>query len=137
MVRRLRLPLAVGAITAAFFVISLGSAVSVSAAIDPVAFQKLGCNNGDYACFYARLYGGYPLRAPYCDNTGCTVAAVGDPFYGVPYPYYTAPSFVAPNANGYSVAAPSGVVSPTYIDPGTAVAVASTFQGGLITPLNH
>ena len=63
MFRRLRFRLAVGAIIAALFVIGLGSATSVSAAIDPVAFQKLGCNNGDYSCFYARLYGGYPLRA--------------------------------------------------------------------------
>jgi hypothetical protein len=137
MSRRLRIRFAAGAIAAALFVVSLGSTVSVSAAIDPVAFQKLGCNNGDLACYYARLYGGYPLRAPYCNASGCTVAAVGDPVYGVPYPYYTAPYFVGANANAYYVAAPSGVVYPTYVDPGTAVAVASTFQGGLITPLNH
>jgi len=135
MSRRLRIQCAVGAIAAALFVVSLGSTVSVSAAIDPVAFQKLGCNNGDYACFYAKLYGGYPLRAPYCDNTGCTVPNVGDPFYGVPY--YTAPYYVGPYTNPYVAAYPTGVVAPTYIDPGTAVAVASTFQGGLITPLNH
>src|SRR6185503_3971787 len=82
---RLRIRLAVGAIAAALFVLSMGSAVSVSAAIDPVAFQKLGCNDGDYACFYARLYGGYPLRAPYCNANGCTVAVAGDPLYGIPY----------------------------------------------------
>lgn len=137
MFRRLRFRLALGALTAALFVIAFGSATSVSAAIDPITFQKLGCNNGDYACFYARLYGGYPLRAPYCNGTDCTVAVVGDPFYGIPYPYYTAPYFVAPNANAYYVTTPSNVVYPTYVDPGTAVAVASTFQGGLITPLNH
>lgn len=136
MFRRLRRLLAVGALGAAMLVIGLGSGGSVSAAIDPVAFQKLGCNNGDLTCYYARLYGGYPLRVPFCDNTGCTYAAVGDPYFGVPYfasPYVAAPYFVNPNV----VAVPGGYVAPVYVDPGTAVAIGSTFNGGIITPLNH
>ena len=120
MFRRLRRLFAVGAIGAALLVIGLGSAGSVSAAIDPVAFQKLGCNNGDYTCYYARLYGGYPLRAPFCDNNGCTYAAVGDGYYGVPF--YAAPYYVAyPSGYAYPIGAP----------------LASQVNGGFITALNH
>jgi hypothetical protein len=139
MFRRLRRLFAVGAIAAALLAIALGSAGSVSAAIDPVAFQKLGCNNGDLTCYYARLYGGYPLRVPFCDATGCTYAAVGEAYYGAPYvaPYYANP-YVAPYYAGYAPGyiAPA-YAAPAYIYPGTAIAIASTFQGGIITPLNH
>ncbi len=120
MFRRLRRLFAVGAIGAALLAIGLGSAGSVSAAIDPVAFQKLGCNNGDYTCYYARLYGGYPLRAPFCDNNGCTYAAVGDGYYGVPF--YAAP-YYATYLSGYAY--PIGVP------------LASQVNGGFITALNH
>jgi len=124
---RLRRLCAVGAIGAAILVIGMSSAGSVSAAIDPVAFQKLGCNNGDYTCYYARLYGGYPLRTPFCDNTGCAYAAVGEGFYGVSY--YTAPSFTGyPYGYGYAY--------PAYVNP-VNVPLASQVTGGFITPLNH
>ena len=122
MFRRLRRLCAVGAIGAALLV-GLSSTASVSAAIDPVAFQKLGCNNGDYTCYYARLYGGYPLRAPFCDNTGCTVAAVGDG-------YFAAPFYAAPYYAGY----PGVYAKPGYVYPG--VGLASPVHGGFITPLN-
>ncbi|MDQ6602942.1 MAG: hypothetical protein M3Z19_09470 [Chloroflexota bacterium] len=125
MFHRLRRLFAVGAIGAALLVIGLGSAGSVSAAVDPVAFQKLGCTNGDYSCYYARLYGGYPLRAPFCDNNGCTYAAVGDGYYGVPY-------YAAPNYAGY----PYGYAYPNYVYP-VGVPLASQVNGGFITPLNH
>lgn len=39
--------LAVGAVVAALLVVSLGNAASVSASIDPLTFQKLGCNVND------------------------------------------------------------------------------------------
>lgn len=125
MFHRLRRLFAVGAIGAALLVIGLGNAGSVSAAVDPVAFQKLGCTNGDYSCYYARLYGGYPLRAPFCDNNGCTYAAVGDGYYGVPY-------YAAPNYVGY----PYGYAYPNYAYP-VGVPLASQVNGGFITPLNH
>lgn len=125
MFRRLRRLFAVGAIGAALLVVGLGNAGSVSAAIDPVAFQKLGCNNGDYTCYYARLYGGYPLRAPLCDNTGCSYAAVGDGFYGAPY-------YAAPYYAGY----PYGYAPPAYVTP-IGVPLAPLVNGGFITPLNH
>ncbi len=126
MFSRLRRLVAVGAIGAALLVVSLGSAGSVSAAIDPIALQKLGCNNGDYNCYYARLYGGYPLRAPFCDTTGCTYAAVGDGFFGVPY-------YAAPNAVPYYAGYPYG-----YGYPVIGVPPPSPVQGGyIITPLNH
>lgn len=125
MFHRLRRLCAVGAIGAALLVIGLGSAGSVSAAVDPVAFQKLGCTNGDYSCYYARLYGGYPLRAPFCDNNGCTYAAVGDGYYGVPY-------YAAPNYAGY----PYGYAYPNYAYP-VGVPLASQVNGGFITALNH
>lgn len=127
MFRRLRRLCAVGAISAALLVVGLGSTGSVSAAIDPVAFQKLGCANGDYTCFYARLYGGYPLRTPFCDNNGCTYAAVGEGFYGAPYS--TAPYFAGyPYGYGYAY--------PAYVNP-VGVPIATQGQGGFITPLNH
>lgn len=47
--------------------------------IDPLAYQKLGCHNGDLACFYARLNGSVPLTTPYCNGTDCTSVPVGDP----------------------------------------------------------
>src|SRR5689334_23239442 len=107
MFRRFRRLCAVGAIGAALLVLGLSSTVSVSAAIDPVAFQKLGCNNGDLTCYYARLYGGYPLRAPFCDNTGCTYAAVGDGYFAAPY-------YAAPYYAGY----PYFSANPAYVYPG-------------------
>ncbi|MDQ6834130.1 MAG: hypothetical protein M3008_12085 [Chloroflexota bacterium] len=125
MFHRLRHLCAVGAIGAALLVIGMGSTGSVSAAIDPVAFQKLGCNNGDYTCYYARLYGGYPLQTPFCDNTGCTYAAVGEGYFSVPY--YTTPSFA-----GY----PYGYAYPAYVNSG-GVPIALQGQGGFITSLNH
>lgn len=132
MLTRFRRLFAVGLLTAALFVIGLGSTGSVSAAIDPVAFQKLGCNNGDLTCYYARLYGGYPLRVPFCDNTGCTVPAVGDVFVGAPF--FGTPYFVNPSFAGY----PSVAVNPVNVYPGNVVVVnPPTFNGGIITPLNH
>lgn len=122
---------AVGVLAVALFVIGFGSAGSVSAAIDPVAFQKLGCNNGDLTCYYARLYGGYPLRAPFCDSTGCTVPDVGDGFIGAPF--FGTPYFVNPSFAGY----PYVAVNPVNVYPGNVVVVAPpTFNGGIITPLN-
>lgn len=132
MFTRYRRLLAVGVLTAALFIIGLGSTGSVSAAIDPAAFQKLGCNNGDLTCYYARLYGGYPLRAPFCGNTGCTFAPVGDGFIGTPF--FGTPYFVNPAFAGYPYAA----VNPVAAYPGNVVVVIPpTFNGGIITPLNH
>jgi hypothetical protein len=126
MFNRLRRLFAVGAI-AALLAIAVGSAGSVSAAIDPVAFQKLGCTNGDYSCYYARLYGGYPLRAPYCDANGCTYAAVGEAFYGAPY---YANSYIAANYAyaGYPYGYPYGAVAYPYA-AGTSVYVGGSVPG--------
>ncbi len=83
--------LVMGAVAAALLVVSLGNAASVSASIDPLTFQKLGCNVGDYNCFYAKLYGGAPLYGNYCDGYGnCTYnpppeALVYGSGYGSPY----------------------------------------------------
>ena len=84
MLGRLRRLCAVGALGATLFAVGFGSAGSVSADIDPATFQKLGCNNGNLACFYARL-SGLPVNVPYCDggSSDCTYVAVGEG-----YPYY-------------------------------------------------
>lgn len=103
MIRRFSRLIALGALAAALFVATFGSAGSVSAAIDPVAFQKLGCNVNDYSCYYARLYGGVPARVPYCDANGCSYNDAGAPYYQ--YPYYAAPNYV----NSYYYANPAYV----------------------------
>lgn len=89
MLGRLRRLCAIGALGGALLAVGFGSAGSVSADIDPVAFQKLGCSNGNLACFYARL-GGLPATVPYCDGGGCTYSVVGD--FGGGYPYYVVPT---------------------------------------------
>src|SRR5438105_9233351 len=99
MILRLRRVLAVGLVSAALFAVGLASAGSVSAAIDPVAFQKVGCNVNDYGCYYARLYGGVPGYVPYCGYAGCSYATAGEPYYAVPYyaaPYAVNPYYVNP-----------------------------------------
>jgi hypothetical protein len=78
MLTHLRRLIAAGALGVALLVVALGSAVSVSADISPVTFQKLGCANGDLACYQARLNGSVPLTTPYCDGSGCTSVPVGD-----------------------------------------------------------
>ncbi len=72
-----------GALGIALLIVGIGSAASVSAdstatGISPAAYQKLGCANGDLACFQARLNGSVPLSVPYCDGSGCTSVQVGD-----------------------------------------------------------
>ena len=67
-----------GALGIALLVVGLGSAASVSADISPLTFQKLGCANGDLACYQARLNGSVPLTVPYCNGSGCTSVPVGD-----------------------------------------------------------
>jgi hypothetical protein len=124
---RLRRLLAVGAIGAALFAVAIGSAGSVSAAIDPVAFQKLGCNNGDLSCYYARLYGGYPLTVPYCDNTGCSASTFGDA-YAVPYT--PAPYYAGAYINSYYAGYP-------YAYPAYAYPVIPTNLGTILPALNH
>ncbi len=71
---------AAGALGVALLVVGLSSAGAVSADISPIAFQKLGCNNGDLACFQARLNGTVPLTMPYCNGTQCTSVPVGESF---------------------------------------------------------
>jgi hypothetical protein len=132
MFRHLRRLLAVGALGAALLIIGVGSAGSVSAAISPATYQKLGCTNGDLNCYYARLYGGYPITAPYCDNTGCTYAAVGDAVFAAPY--YSAPYYVAPYANSYYVGYP--YAAPVYAYPNVVV-IAPTNPGTIMPSLGH
>lgn len=67
-----------GVLGVALLVVGLGSAMSVSADISPATYQKLGCTNGDLACYQARLNGSVPLTVPYCDGSGCTTVPVGD-----------------------------------------------------------
>ena len=130
MFHRLRRLFAVGALGAALFAIAIGSAGSVSAAIDPVAFQKLGCNNGDLSCYYARLYGGYPLRVPYCDNTGCAASTFGND-YAVPYaPYAPAPYYAGAYINPYYAGYP-------YAYPAYGYPVVPTNPGTILPALNH
>jgi hypothetical protein len=131
MFSRLRRLFAVGALGAALFAIAIGSVGSVSAAIDPVAFQKLGCTNGDLSCYYARLYGGYPLTVPYCDNTGCNAVAAGDAYV---VPYAPAPYYAAPYANPYYVGYPYAY--PAYAYPNVVV-IAPTNPGAILPALNH
>jgi hypothetical protein len=78
MLNHLRRLVGAGALGVALLVVGLGSAVSVSADISPAAFQKLGCANGDLACFQARLNGSAPLTTPYCNGSSCTSVPVGD-----------------------------------------------------------
>jgi hypothetical protein len=68
-----------------------------SVTIDPLAYQKLGCTDGDLNCFYARLNGSVPITMPYCDNNGCTSAPVGEPGAVIALPT---------DPNGVYVAAP-------------------------------
>jgi hypothetical protein len=73
----------IGALGITLLIIGIGGAASVSAdstptGISPAAYQKVGCANGDLACFQARLNGSVPLTVPYCDGSGCTSNPVGD-----------------------------------------------------------
>jgi hypothetical protein len=64
--------------------------------IDPLAYQKVGCANGDLNCFYARLNGSVPITVPYCDNNGCTSAPVGDPGVVIVPPTNTNTTYAVP-----------------------------------------
>ena len=57
---------------------SVGSTPGYADDIDPLAYQKLGCTNGDLNCFYARLNGSVPITTPYCDGNGCTSVPPND-----------------------------------------------------------
>jgi hypothetical protein len=128
MIGRLRRLFAVGVIGGALLTIGLISAGPVAADVDPVAFQKLGCNVNDYSCYYARLYGGVPRQIPYCDNSGCAYNNVGDPYYSAPY---AVNPYVNPYANPYYAAYPSDVTG--YVYPYGSGPYVPSFNGG-ITP---
>lgn len=133
MLGRLRRVCAVCMLGAALFAVGFGSAGAVSADIDPAAFQKLGCNNADLACFYTRL-GGLPATIPYCTGSSgndCTYIPVNEG-----YPYF-APGY-GPISGGVALPPPSQVVLVPTTDPNIGVVVVPPPpQGTLMPALNH
>lgn len=67
MVRRMRQLWVAGAMVGALLALTTGS-LPVSAAIADRAFTVLGCEVGDYTCFYAKMGGGGSNDAYFCRN---------------------------------------------------------------------
>jgi hypothetical protein len=66
MARHVRQSLIAGAAIAALLILTVG-AVPASAAIADKAFTVMGCNVGDYNCYYSKMGGGSP-DAYYCQS---------------------------------------------------------------------
>ncbi len=83
MARHVRQALIAGAAIAALLILTVG-AMPASAAIADKAFTVVGCNVGDYNCYYSKL-GGSSQDAYYCQNSyyPCT-GGVLDPGVRIP-----------------------------------------------------
>ncbi len=95
MVRRVRQRIVAGAMVMAMLAVSVGS-LSVSAAIADRAFTAIGCNVGDYTCYYAKMGGGGSINTYYC-RTGYYDCNNGVPISNI---YPTADSGVQTCAGG-------------------------------------
>lgn len=68
MAARLLRTLALATLGAVLVVLTFAGAGSAEAAIPDRSFQVMGCNIGDYQCYYARLGGGGSTYTYYCQN---------------------------------------------------------------------
>ncbi len=89
MIARVPRRLVLMAVGGMLMVLAFASAASVGAAIPDRAFQVMGCDIGDYACYYHRL-GGAPFSS-YCNNSAYTCTN------GIPEP----PSQYSTNVSPY------------------------------------
>jgi|SRR5579885_3415126 len=133
MVRRV-LTAAVGAV---LLIAAIGSAVTVQAAIQDRAFQAVGCDVGDYTCYYAKL-GGSPYSY-YCQNSyySCTSGIPDTPDRRIgqdqqPTNPYCGDAAPAGCANGSVLYTSTTAVDPT----GSALANGGTLSGNILVTNN-
>jgi hypothetical protein len=67
MERQIRKAIIAGVAIGALLMLTIG-AVPASAAIQDRAFTAIGCNVGDYTCFYSKMGGGGSQNSYYCQN---------------------------------------------------------------------
>ncbi len=95
MVSRMRQLVVAGAMVAVVLAVSVGS-VTVSAAVADRAFTAIGCDVGDYTCYYAKMGGGSTANTYYC-RTGYYECTNGVPISNI---YPTADNGVQACAGG-------------------------------------